>query len=174
MCWLWSDLLFSMTGAMAAHQSSGAVKYSPWVVYLTLLGQLCDSAPGVPELGELAGQGKCARRGPDRTSVTFPPDSLSWRACPTYITNRLLYRGQGCLSCLRSTRFPPVTPPSSIRFSLTAGTATTPPQHLIAPWGHAYVSHTEARPSILACRCQGWTDTPATLPSAAGRPRKTT
>ena len=36
---------------MAAYQSSGAVKSSPCVVYLTLLGQLCDSAPGVPELG---------------------------------------------------------------------------------------------------------------------------
>lgn len=35
-----------------------------------------DSGPGVAEVGGGVGQGSCACRGPDRASITFPPDSL--------------------------------------------------------------------------------------------------
>lgn len=97
-------------------------------------------------MGELVGQGRCACRGPDKACVTFPPDSLTKLKRPGPLISQTGCCTSACHACVWLV---PETPPSS---SLAACASVALPQlhALVAPWGHAYVTHTEAGPSVAS------------------------
>lgn len=143
-----------------------SVKYSPPSWYI----QPCRSGPPTPHPSWVPSQGSwvgrvgwagevcmCVCVGLDMASVTFPPDSVAELKRFVPLISQTTCCTEASPACMRACSFSS----QLLLFSLAAGIEDTLPG-LLTLWGHACVSHIGARPG-----CQGWTDTPATLPLAS-------